>query len=290
MTGGIVAHASSVQRRRSRRRGRLFYGAADTDQTGCALGNAGMSAGAARMSTCATMLALLLAFPAAAREPRVAVLISADAEWKVVTPLFPLAARRNSPYGEYFFARVGREEVLFFHGGWGKVAAAGSTQYVIDHFHPSRLINLGTCGGVEGRVQRFDVVAPDRVVIYDIAEAMGDSAEAIAEYSTSIPLPSKLPVPVVRATLYSADRDLTSAGLKEIEPRYHPVAVDWESGAIAWVAHRSGTPLLVLRGVTDLVSPEKAEAAGNLELFQTNTVRVMQSLVRDLPKWLAIFR
>jgi len=39
-----------------------------------------------------------------------------------------------------------------------------------------------------------------------------------------------------------------------------------------------------------LVSPEKAEAEGNLELFQTNTVRVMQSLVRDLPKWLAIFR
>ena len=242
------------------------------------------------MSACAMLLALLLAFPAAAREPRVAVLISANAEWKVVTPLFPSATVRSSPYGEYFFARVGGERVLFFHGGWGKVAAAGSTQYVIDRFHPARLINLGTCGGVEGRVQRFDVVAPDKVVIYDIAEAMGDSAEAIAEYTTAIPLAPQLPVPVVRATLYSADRDLTSAGLKEIEPRYHPVAADWESGAIAWVAHRNGTPLIILRGVTDLVGPEKAEAEGNLELFQTNTVRVMQSLIRDLPKWVALFR
>jgi nucleoside phosphorylase len=56
------------------------------------------------------------------------------------------------------------------------------------------------------------------------------------------------------------------------------------------VAHRNGTPLLILRGVTDLVSAEKAEAQGNLPLFQENTVRVMQGLVAALPKWLAVWR
>src|SRR5579859_5732970 len=136
-----------------------------------------------------------------------AVLVSANAEWRVVKPLFPTARIETSPYGEYFFANIERERALFFHGGWGKVAAAGSTQYVIDHFHPARLINLGTCGGVEGRINRFDIVAVESVVIYDIAEAMGDSKEAIAHYSTALPLPARLPVPVVRATMYSADRD-----------------------------------------------------------------------------------
>jgi len=90
--------------------------------------------------------------------------------------------------------------------------------------------------------------------------------------------------------MYSADRDLTAAGLRELDPRYRPVVVDWESGAIAWVAHKNGTPLLILRGVTDLVSPAKAEAEGNLQLFQDNTVRVMQNLVGNLPKWLAVWR
>jgi adenosylhomocysteine nucleosidase len=182
------------------------------------------------------------------------------------------------------------ERVLFFHGGWGKVAAAGSTQYVIDHFHPARLINLGTCGGVERRIKRFDIVAVEKVVIYDIAEAMGDSKEAIEEYSTTLPLPARFPVPAVKATMYSADRDLTAAGLREMDARYHPVVVDLESGAIAWVAHKNGTPLLILRGVTDLVSMEKAEAQGNLQLFQENTTRVMQDLVAALPKWLAVWR
>jgi adenosylhomocysteine nucleosidase len=219
-----------------------------------------------------------------------AVLVSADMEWHAVKPLFAQAIVHQSPYGEYFFADVEREHVLFFQGGWGKVAAAGSTQYVIDRFKPARLINLGTSGGVEGRVNRFDVVAPEKVVIYDIAEAMGDSEEAIAHYTTTIPLPARTPVSVLKVTLYSADRDLTAQGLRDMERRFHPVAVDWESGAISWVARKNGTPLLILRGVSDLVSPDKAEAQGNPELFATNAARVMQNLLRDLPKWIVALR
>src|SRR5579883_1061159 len=85
-----------------------------------------------------------------------AVLISANAEWRAVTPLFRGATLQHSPYGDYFFTTINQQRVLFFQGGWGKVAAAGSTQYVVDHFHPARLVNLGTCGGVEGRIHRFD--------------------------------------------------------------------------------------------------------------------------------------
>lgn len=218
---------------------------------------------------------------------QLAVLISADAEWRVVKPLFPTAVVETSPYGEYFFADIDREHVLFFQGGWGKVSAAGSTQYVIDHFHPARLINLGTCGGVEGRIKCFDVVAIERVVIYDIEEAIGDSKQAIAGYSTSLTLPDSLPVPVVKATMYSADRDLTAAGLRQLDGEYELVVADWESGAIAWVAQRNAIPVLILRGVTDLVSPFHAEAHGSPQLFLNNTSRVMQNLVAGLPHWLA---
>jgi adenosylhomocysteine nucleosidase len=238
----------------------------------------------------AAAILLLIAGAGCAGDLRFAVLISANAEWRVVKPLYPSFPVQASPYGEYFYANVERERVLFFHGGWGQVAAAGSTQYVIDRFQPARLINLGTCGGVEGRIKRFDIVAVEKVVIYDIAEAMGDSQEAIAEYTTALTLPTRLPVPVVKAAMYSADRDLTAAGLREMEAQYQPVVADWESGAIAWVAHKNKTPLLILRGVSDLVSGDKAEAQGNLQLFQDNTVRVMQDLVAALPKWLAVWR
>ncbi len=217
---------------------------------------------------------------------RFAVIISANAEWESIRSLFADVQIESSPYGEYFFAGVADDRVLFFHGGWGKVAAAGSTQYLIDHFKPAYLINLGTCGGVEGRVNRFDIVVADRIVIYDIDEAMGESREAIAHYTTDLEIPPELPAGLTRTTLYSADRDLTPTHLRDLENRYRPRVVDWESGAIAWVAKRNGIPVLIIRGVTDLVSLEFGEGEGNLRLFQENARHVMRRLIDDLPKYI----
>lgn len=231
-----------------------------------------------------------LAAASDARDLRFSVLISADAEWQVVKSLFATEVIKSSPYGEYLFANIDGDTVLFFQGGWGKVAAAGSTQYVIDHFHPARLVNIGTCGSVEGRIKCFDVAVIEKVIIYDIREAIGDSKEAIAAYSTSLSLPDRFPFPVVKVTMYSADRDLMAAGRRELDAQDQLVVADWESGAIAWVAHRNATPLLILRGVTDLVDAENSEAQGNLPLFQNNTRKVIQNLVGQLPEWLAEWR
>jgi adenosylhomocysteine nucleosidase len=224
------------------------------------------------------------------KDLKFAVLISANAEWKVVKPLFPSASFESSPYGEYFFEEIDGNRVLFFQSGWGKVSAAGGTQYVIDHFQPAHLISISTCGGVEGRVRRFEILVAAKVVIYDIHEAMTNSTEAIDHYTTTLSLPAQLPVDATRATLYSADRDLTPAGLRALERRYRPVAVDWESGAIAWIAKRNATPVLIVRGVSDLVSLEQSEAEANYALFQENAARVMQGLVSDLPKWITACR
>ena len=219
-----------------------------------------------------------------------AVLISANREWRAVKALFPKAVLSVSPFGEYFFANAATaddEPILFFQGGWGKVAAAASTQYVIDHFNPGQLINLGTCGGIEGRVHRFDIVAAEKVVIYDIYQAMGeDPLLGVSHYTTEIDLPADFPIPLIRTTLYSADRDVTAKGLRDLDRLYQPVAVDWESGAIAWVARRNRTPVLILRGVSDLISPEQAEAEGNEALWEENAARMMEVLIRELPKFI----
>jgi len=136
-------------------------------------------------------------------ELRFAVLVSANAEWAAVKALFPVLAIEHSPSGEYFFQPIGNDRAFFFHGGLGKVAAAASTQYVIDRFRPANLINIGTCGGVEGRIGRFDIVVPDKLVIYDIYNAIGDDPDE-AHYVTELDLPADFPTPGIRTTLYSA--------------------------------------------------------------------------------------
>jgi adenosylhomocysteine nucleosidase len=220
---------------------------------------------------------------------RFAVLISANAEWKPVRGFYSRAAPEKSPYGEYFFQDVGGQRVLFFHGGWGKIDAAGSTQYVIDRWKPEVLFNLGTCGGFAGRIGRFEVVVGERTVVYDIVEQMGDAGEAIRDYTTAIDLSwirGALPSGVRKGTLVSADRDVLAGDVEQLASRYGAAAADWESGAIARVAARNGKRLVILRGVTDLVSAEGGEAYGNEALFEKNTAIVMRSLLESLPGWL----
>ena len=74
--------------------------------------------------------------------------------------------------------------------------------------------------------------------------------------------------------------------LRELEKMFQPRVVDWESGAIAWVARRNRIPVLILRGVTDLANIDKMEAQDNLSLFRENALQVMQKLVQDLPSYL----
>lgn len=216
------------------------------------------------------------------------VIISANAEWRAVRPLFPDAVIETSPYGETFVAEIQDQIFRFFHGGWGKIAAAGSTQYAIDRWQPSLLINLGTCGGFAGEIERGEVILVNKTIVYDIIEQMGDLDEHIAHYTTDLDITwiqEPYPLPVRSALLVSADRDLLVEQIPELKERYGATAGDWESGAIAWVAQRNPTRLLILRAVSDLVDSHGNETYGNLGLFEEAAGAIMQRLVASLPGW-----
>lgn len=179
--------------------------------------------------------------------------------------------------------------MIFFQGGWGKISAAASAQWAIDRWQPDLLVNLGTCGGLAGRVDRGEVLLVDRTLVYDIIEQMGDPQAAIDHYTVDLDLfwlREPYPQPVRRGLLVSADRDIYLPDIPMLVERYGATAADWESGAIAWVASRNRTRCLILRGVTDLVSPQGGEAYNALDVFHTGARHVMESLLDSLPAWL----
>jgi adenosylhomocysteine nucleosidase len=220
---------------------------------------------------------------------RFVVAISANAEWPSIHKILKPTNVGVSPYGECFVIDVGGEPILMFHGGWGKISAAASTEYAIATWQPRVLINLGTCGGIAGRVDTGDKLLVTRTLAYDIQEAIAAPDEAIREYTTDVDtawLGDDFPVVAQRSLLVSADRDLAPADVPGLVTRYGAVAADWESAAIAHVARRRGTPLLILRAVSDLVDAARGEgeAIGNPALYQERCDAVMQSLLDDLTR------
>ncbi|MCA9868106.1 MAG: 5'-methylthioadenosine/S-adenosylhomocysteine nucleosidase [Anaerolineae bacterium] len=232
--------------------------------------------------------------PPSADPTEAVILISAAAEWRPVRARYPATATVSTPYGEAFATAVdtpaGRRDVVFLHGGWGKIDAAGSAQYAIDRWRPTLLVNLGTCGGFVGDIAAGEVLLVDFTLVYDILEQMGDPDEALAHYATEIDLSwlrGPLPLPARREMLVSADRDIVAGEVAGLRSRFGAIAADWESGAIAHVAARNGTRCLILRAVTDLVSHDEGEVYGRPELFAGRAEDVMNHLLDSLPGWLA---
>ena len=217
------------------------------------------------------------------------VLISANSEWRAVRAVYPQVTASVSLYGETFETEIDGHPVTFLQGGVGKIAAAASTEYAIGRFQPQIVVNLGTCGGFAGCVQPGEVILAEETLVYDIIEQMSDPAAAIARYTTRLDLswlPASLPLPVRRARLLSADRDIVHSQVPELIEHYGGIAADWESGAIAWVCAHHKLPCLILRVVTDLVSPTTGEAYGNIEVFHNRTAEFMPRLIAALPRFL----
>lgn len=48
------------------------------------------------------------------------VIISANAEWKIVTQVYPGARYAPTPWGETFERAIDGARVVYLHGGWAK--------------------------------------------------------------------------------------------------------------------------------------------------------------------------
>lgn len=220
----------------------------------------------------------------------VVILISADAEWVSVKKIYTDSQVYVNPFGEFFLTLIEKQPVAFLQGGWGKIAAAASAGFAITQWDPELVINLGTCGGFTGQIERGTIMLPDTTLAYDIIEQMSDPQEAIAHYTTRLDhtwLKPPYPLPVEGGILVSGDRDIVPADIPGLIHTYRARAADWESASIAWVVSKiHNKRCLILRGVSDLVSDDGGEAYNGISFFENSADQIMRQLCDSLPAWL----
>jgi len=221
------------------------------------------------------------------------VLVSANGEWEAVKAILQPSLIQQSHLGAYFEIELEDQPCLFFHSGWGKISTAAATQYVIDQYQPELMINIGTCGGFSGISKVGEVLLVTETLIYDIVERMGDPVAALDKYQTANYtswITNPLPAGTRRARIASADQDIDYTAFNLLTKTYQADAADWETGAFAWVAARNNIPWLALRGVSDLVSPERSETDNGVDLWHSRLAQLMGKLLSDLPFYFKEFK
>lgn len=225
--------------------------------------------------------------------PRVVVIVSADGEWRAVPKIFPDAEYSITPFGQCFTEEISGEPVVIIYGGWGKIPSAASAQYSIDRWSPDLLVNLGTCGGFLGEIERDQVVLAEKTVPYDIINQIGDTDSAIKRLTTEIDLSwlnEPYPIPVVKGTIVSGDRDLIPEEVRMLKDKYGARVGDWESASIAYVCSKNNVKLLILRGVSDLVGPDGGDVYGAKVEWVVAAEGIMKKLFKSLPDWLKLYQ
>lgn len=177
---------------------------------------------------------------------------------------------------KFYEGQIEGVEVVTLFSGVCKVNAAIAAQILIDTYGCTAIINAGTAGGMDEKLQIFDVVISTETAYHDVAE------DILTDFH-----------PWLDSIYFRADEGLLRAGKKAAEEtggeyrvifgrmitgeefiedhkrehicgKYGPLCVDMETAAIAHVCHVNGTPFISVRSITD--TPEHR----GIEEFERN--------------------
>ncbi|MBQ8150332.1 MAG: 5'-methylthioadenosine/S-adenosylhomocysteine nucleosidase [Clostridia bacterium] len=173
------------------------------------------------------------------------------------------------------------------YSGVCKVNAAIATQILIDTFHVDAVINAGTAGGMDERLQIFDTVICTEAAYHDVAPDLLTEFHPWLENQFFQADPELLQLARTAATeaaaaghvyfgrMVTGEAFITDEGRQRINEGYAPLSVDMETAAIAHVCYVNRIPFLAIRTITD--TPSHSGAAH----FEENCLRA-SAIARDI--------
>lgn len=173
--------------------------------------------------------------------------------------------------------------------------AAIASQLLIDQFGVTAIINAGTAGGMDPRLELFDTVISTEVCYHDVApdiltdfhpwmeSAFFQADRKLITLSKVVAPRIKQPGRVFWGRMATGESFIADDGRQSIWDAFSPLTVDMETAAIAHVCHVNSIPFLAVRCVTDTA------AHSGIGHFEENcpkaaaiAAEIVTALVREL--------
>lgn len=207
--------------------------------------------------------------PRAALQGPTALVAAMQEELAALLPQIEQARASRAGGREFWQGRLAGAPVVAVLSGIGKVAAATTATLLIERFGAARLLFVGVAGGLAHGVNVGDVVVADALLQHDmdasplfprhevpltgLSHFPVDTAFTAAVHRGAATVLAGSPATLHRGLIVSGDRFVATAGesqaLRDRLPQ--ALAVEMEGAAVAQVCHAFGTPLAVLRSISD---------------------------------------
>lgn len=186
---------------------------------------------------------------------KIGIVCASDTE---LEPFLPCIAQVTEKAMLKFYSGYIMEiEAVAAYSGVCKVNAAIAAQLLIDVFHVDGIINAGTAGGMDEKVQLFDTVISERMAYHDVAEdiltefhpwlkenyfeAGQELLMAARKYS------QESAFPIWFGTMVTGEQFIVDEKRAEINEKFAPLSVDMETASIAHVCYVNRIPFLSVR-------------------------------------------
>jgi adenosylhomocysteine nucleosidase len=184
-------------------------------------------------------------------------------------------------HGVFTYKRYDYEEIELVCSvcGTGKVSAAVCTQLMIEDYHPSLIVNIGTAGSLGGEVHNKDVIVAEDSIQHDFdVSPFGWKRGELPELGT-ICLPcdrsfveSAKRIDTMGHTVHfgrilSGDRVVVDNDTKsDLLSAFGGLCVEMEGAAIGQVCTMNNVPYAIIRGISDGDDEDqKTEFFSNIE-------------------------
>lgn len=198
---------------------------------------------------------------------------------------------------EFARGKLAGVEVVLLKSGIGKVNAAIATTLMIQLYHPDYIINTGSAGGFNSKLNVGDIVIADELRYHDVdATGFGYKFGQVPEmpeayfpdtYLVELALKKgeKLDVNVVKGLITSSDSFMDELKrVDEVRRQFPSVnAAEMESTSIAQVAWKFGIPFVVIRSLSDIAGSDTLTSYEQfLDQASINSANLVELMLKEI--------
>jgi len=196
---------------------------------------------------------------------------------------------------EYYIGSLKGVSVVLLKCGIGKVSSAVGTSLMINRFAPEAIINSGSAGGMDTKLNVLDVVVSSELAYNDVDTTVfgykyGQMCRMPERYTADSNLVEVSKKAIgnfkesncVVGLICSGDSFISDPKRTEMIKNYFPdvLAVEMEGASIAQTCYLLNTPFVVIRAISDI--PGKESNYKDFGEFLLDAGKISAKMVMDI--------